>query len=154
MDNKDQTTNTYTSVEITDEEHALILMVRMMRLNAIIHVMALNNFFPTDMPQKYNHITNIINLHFETSYQVHTIKTVVEFISAHPGYNQMFQQSALEEMIEKYQNTNIDESNTTCELYLKPFTTQCIQCKQQLRSAFTHRSKTSVSLTRTYKARK
>ena len=91
MDNQDQTTNMYTSVQITNEEHTLILMMRMMHLDTILHVMALNNFLPSDMPQKYNHITNIINAHFETSYEVHTIKTVVEFISTHPGYNQMFQ---------------------------------------------------------------
>ena len=90
-------------VEVTDEEHTLILMMRTMRLNEIMLVMMLNNHLPGELPNKYHHIMNIINWHFRTSYELHVIKTMIEFISTHPEYNQMFEQHSLDEIIENYQ---------------------------------------------------
>ena len=143
-----------TSQEITDEEHTLILMMRMMRLDEITYVMMLNKFLPKELANKSNHIKNIINWYFHKSYELYTIKTIIEFISTHPVYNQMFQHRSLDEIIQKYQREKMAESEGVNEFYLKPFTTQCIQCKTQLNPTFTHRSKTVMSLVRTYKARK
>jgi hypothetical protein len=140
-------------VEITDEEHAFILMMRTMRFDQIICVMMLSNFLPNELPNKFNHIMNIINLYFDKSFEIHTIKTLIEFISTHPTYNPMFQQHSIEEMIQKYLQSKIAESEGVNELYLKPYTTQCIQCKKQLKPTFSHRSKTVMSLVRTFKAR-
>jgi hypothetical protein len=142
-----------TSVEITDEEHALILMIRTMRLNEILGVMMLNSFLPKELQNKYVHIMNIINMFFHKSYEVHVIKTMIEFVSTHPIYNQMFEQHPIDEMIQKYQKNKVAESVGVYELYLKPYTTECIQCKKELKLVFSHRSKTVMSLTRTYKAR-
>ncbi|UJR12598.1 hypothetical protein I4U23_016773 [Adineta vaga] len=140
------------SVEITDEEHGFILMMRTMRLDQIICVMMLNNFLPKELPNKFDHIVNIINLNFNKSYEIHTIKTLIEFISMHPVYNQLFQQHSLDEMIQKYQTNNVAGSDGVNELYLKPYTIECIQCKKQLKPTFSHRSKTVMSLVRTFKA--
>jgi hypothetical protein len=142
-----------TLVEITDEEHALILMIRMMRLDEIICVMILNNFLPKELPNRFDHIMNIINLYFNKSYETHIIRTVIEFISTHPVYNEIFHHYSLDEMIQKYQKNRIAESDGINELYLKPYTTQCIQCKEQLTPTFSHRSKTAMSLVKTSKAR-
>jgi hypothetical protein len=142
-----------TSVEITDEEHTLILMMRTMRLDEITYVMMLNNFLPNDLSNKFNHIMNIINWHFHKSHEVHIIKTIIEFISTHPVFKQMFQHHSLDEMVQKYQSNKVAESEGVNELYVKPYTTQCIQCKKQLKTTFSHRSKTIMSLTRTYQAR-
>lgn len=143
-----------TSEEITDEEHTLILMMRMMRLDEITYVMMLNNFFPSELANKSNHIKNIINWYFHKSYELYTIKTMIEFISTHPVYNQMFQHRSLDEIIQQYQSEKMAESEGVNEFYLKPYTTECIQCKKQLNPTFSHRSKTVMSLVRTYKARK
>lgn len=143
-----------TSVDITDEEHTLILMMRMMRLDEITYVMMLNQFLPNELADKSNHITNIINWYFDRSHELHTVKTMIEFISTHPVYNQMFQYRPLDEIIRKYQSEKVAESEGVTELYLKPYTTQCIQCKAQLNPTFSHRSKTVMSLVRTCKARK
>ena len=139
------------SVEITDEEHTLILM---MRLDEITYVMMLNRFLPNELVKRSDHITNIINWYFHKSYELHTVKTMIEFISTHPMYNQMFQHRSLDEIIRKYQSEKVAESEGVNEFYLKPYTTQCIQCKTQLNPTFSHRSKTVMSLVRTYKARK
>jgi hypothetical protein len=140
-------------VEVTDEEHAFILMMRTMRLDQIMCIMMLNNFLPKELPNKFNHIMNIINLYFNKSYEIHTIKTLIEFISTHPVYNQIFQQHSLDEMIQKYLKNNVAESEGVNDLYLKPYTTECVQCKKQLKPTFSHRSKTVMSLVRTFKAR-
>ncbi len=112
----------------------------------------LSNFLPNELPNKFNHIMNIINLYFDKSFEIHTIKTLIEFISTHPKYNLMFQQHSIEEMIQKYLQSKIAESEGVNELYLKPYTTQCIQCKKQLKPTFSYRSKTVMSLVRTFKA--
>ena len=140
------------SVEITDDEHAFILMMRTMRLDQVICVMMLNNFLPKELPNKFNHIMNIINLYFDKSYEVHTIKTLVEFISMHSLYSEIFQQHSLDEMIQKYLKNKVAESEGVNEIYLKPYTTKCIQCKRCLKPNFSHRSKTVMSLVRTFKA--
>jgi hypothetical protein len=153
MNQHNQSLSPRTLVEITDEEHTLILMMRTMRLDEITCVMKLNNFLPKELSNKCDHIMNIINFHFHKSYEIHVVKTVIEFISTHPIYNQMFQQHSLNEMIQKYQENKSAQSEGVYELYLKPYTTQCIQCKKQLKQIFSHRSKSVMSLTRTYKAR-
>jgi hypothetical protein len=51
MEQHDHCSPPRTSVSITDEEHALILMMRTMRLDEIIHVMMLNNHLPTELPK-------------------------------------------------------------------------------------------------------
>ena len=146
--------STRTLVEITDEEHTLILMMRTMSLDEIMCVMNLNKFFPEEVPDKCHHIKNIINLHFHKSYEVHNIRMIIEFISTHPLFDAMFQQHSVREMIEKYRTNNIAESVNAHELYLQPFVTKCIECQTSLKPEYTHRSKTVMSLTRTYKARK
>lgn len=146
--------STGTLLEVTDEEHTLILMMRTMRLDEIMCVINLNKFFPKELPNKHHHIMNIINVHFHKSYEIHTIRTIIEFISTQPIYNDMFKQHCVKEMVEKYQSNNIAESVNVHELYLQPFTTKCIQCETPLKTVYSHRSKTVMSLTRTYKARK
>lgn len=142
-----------TPVEITDEEHTLILMMRMMRLNEIISVMMLNDTLPSELPNKHNHIKNIVNWHFQASYEVHVITTVIEFICTHPVYKEMFQHHPLDKIIQKYQADKVAESEGVTELYVHPYTNQCIDCKKTLKPGFSHRSKTVLSLVRTYKAR-
>ena len=85
--------------------------MRTMRLDEIMCAMNLNRFFPRELPDKYYHIMNIINLRFTKSYEVHIIISVIEFISTHPTYDAMFQQHPINEMIEQYQANNIAESN-------------------------------------------
>ena len=143
-----------TLLGVTDEEHTLILMMRTMRLDEIVCVMQLNKTLPGELADKHEHITNIINLNFQKSYQVHKIRAIIEFISTQPMYDQMFQYPSADSMIKNYQANARIESANVCELYLKPYTTECIQCKRQLKPVFSHRSKTVLSLTRTYKARK
>ncbi|UJR06731.1 hypothetical protein I4U23_011020 [Adineta vaga] len=143
---------TCTPVEITDEEHTLILMMRTMRLNEIMCVMNLNKFFPQELPHKYQHIRNIISLHFGKSYEVHTVRTIIEFMSTQPLFDAMFQQYSIREMIDKYSANNIAESANAHELYLQPYTTTCIECQTSLKPVYAHRSKTVMSLTRTYRA--
>ncbi|CAF4049255.1 unnamed protein product [Rotaria magnacalcarata] len=152
MDQRNSLSSPRTLVEITDEEHTLILMARTMRLDEIVYVMVLNNFLPKELPNKHSHIMNIINSRFCKSYEIHTIKTIIEFISTQPTCNQMFQEHDVYEMIENYQNNRPAESDGVYRLYLKPYTTQCIQCKKQLKSTFSHRAKTVMSLTKTYQA--
>jgi len=54
------------SVQISDEEHALILMFRTMSLKEIIHVMMLNTHLPAELHDRYDHIKNIVNLQFQS----------------------------------------------------------------------------------------
>ena len=143
-----------TTIEITDEEHTLILLMRTMSLEHIIHVMALNKFLPVELSEKNDHITNIINLHFEKSYELHSVRAVIDFIANQPIYDQMFHQHNVNEMIEKYQTNRIAQSDGVFEMYLKPYRSQCIQCEKPLKLVFSHRSKTVITLTRTFKARK
>ena len=142
-----------TTTEITDEEHTLILLMRTMSLEHIIHVMALNKFLPVELSEKNDHITNIINLHFEKSYELHSVRAVIDFIANQPIYDQMFHQHNVNEMIEKYQTNRIAQSDGVFEMYLKPYRSQCIQCEKPLKLVFSHRSKTVITLTRTFKAR-
>ena len=142
------------SIEITDEEHTLILLIRTMPLEDIIHVMALDKFLPAELAKKHDHIRNMINLYFGKSYELHTIKTVIEFVSNQPTYDQMFHQHSIHEIIAKYQKNRIAESEGIFELYLKPYRSQCIRCQRPLKFTFSHRPKTVIMLTRTYKARK
>lgn len=141
-------------VEITDVEHTLILMMRTMRLDEIICVIELNEILPVELPNKNHHIMNMINLHFQKSYEIHTIRTVIEFVSTQPIFDQMFQHHSSVEIIKNYQANALAESAGVYELYLQPYTTECIQCKRQLKLVFSHCPKTVMSLTRTYKARK
>jgi len=142
-----------TSVELNDTEHTLIWMTRSMGLNEIFYMMMLNNFFPKELQNKYDHIRNIINLNYHKSYEIHVIRSMIEFISTNPTYSSMFQQQSLQEMISKYQTDKIAESNGVCELYVKPYTSECIECKRQLETVFSHRPKTVLSSTRHYDAR-
>lgn len=144
----------YTPQEITDEEYTLILMMRTMRLDEMMCVMDLNKILPAKLPNKHHHIMNMINFQFQKSYEVHTIRTVIEFISSEPIYDQMFQHHSVEEMITNYQRNAMAQSDGVYELYLMPYTSRCIQCGRQLEPVFTHRPKTIMSLTRNYKARK
>ena len=114
--------------------------------------MALNKYLPMELSNKHHHIMNIINLYFNKSYEVHTITSVIEFISTHPVYDQMFQQHTLSEMIKKYQTDRVAESAGVYDLCLKPYTTQCIQCKKQLDQVFRYRPKTVISLAKIYQA--
>ena len=66
----------------------------------------------------------------------------------------MFQHRSLDEIIQQYQSEKIAESEGVNKFYLKPYTTECIQCKTQLNPTFSHRSKAVMSVVRTYKARK
>ena len=145
---------TRTLVEITDEEHTLILLMRTMCLNEIMCVMNLNKFFPRELPNKQEHIRNIIRLHFGKSYEVHNVRTIIEFISTQPLFDAMFQQYSIREMIDKYSAKNIAESTNAHELYLQPYITACFECQTSLKPVYVHRSKTVMSLTRTYKAHK
>lgn len=153
MNHYNNCSSSLTSMEVSDMEHTLILMTRSMGLNEIFSMIILNNIFPKELQNKYDHIMNIINLHYQKSYEIHVIRSMIEFISINPTYNHMFQQQSVHEMIQKYQNDRVAESNGACELYLKPFTNVCIACKKQLNLVFSHRSKTVLSLTRNYKAR-
>lgn len=153
MNHYNHPSSSLTSVELSDAEHTLILMTRSMGLNEIFYMMMLNNFFPKELQNRYDHIMNITNLHYHKSYEIHVIRSMIEFISANPTYNYMFQQQSLDEMIQKYQNDRVAESNGVCQLYLKPYTNECIECKKQLKLVFSHRPKTVLSLTRNYKAR-
>jgi hypothetical protein len=83
-----------------------------------------------------------------------TIRTVIEFISTQSLYDQIFPHHTTDEMINNYQMNSMVESDVVCELFLKPYTFQCVQYKRQLKLVFTHRPKTVVSLTRCYKVRK
>lgn len=154
MNTNPAASSTSTLVEITDEEHTLVLMMRTMRLDEIVCLMKLNTFFPEEIPNKYHHIKNIINLHFHKSYEVHKIRMIIEFISTQPLFDTIFQYHSAREMIEKYRIDNVAESVNAHELYLQPFTTKCIECQTPLKLKYTHRSKTVMSLARTYKARK
>lgn len=140
------------SLEVTDEEHTLILMTRMMRLNEIACVIMLYNYLPDELPNKYIHVMNMINWHFQKFYELHTIKTIIEFISLHQTFKQMFEHYSVDEIILNYQRNKIAESEGVNELYLKPFTTECVQCNKPLKVSFSHRSKTVMSLERTFKA--
>ncbi|CAF4613757.1 unnamed protein product, partial [Rotaria socialis] len=99
MDHSNQLTSPRTPVHITDEEHTLILMLRTMPLDEIIYVMMLNNFLPIELPRKYDHIANIINLHFKKSYEVHKKFITVESIKndqfIYLNGNQVFDQNLL-----------------------------------------------------------
>lgn len=141
-------------VEITDAEHTLILLMRTMDLNEISCAIELHNFFPIELPDKDRHITNMINMSFKTSHQLHTIKAAIEFITTHSAYARAFQQYDLHEIIERYQSCHIAESAGVYKYYLKPFSEHCIKCGEQLTSTFSHRAKTVLSLTGTYQARK
>lgn len=153
MTEENQSSPSRTLVEITDEEHTLILMIRTMRLDEITCVMKLNNFLPKELPNRYDHIMNMINSYFHKSYEIHVIKTVIEFVSTNSIYNDMFQEHTVNEMIKKYQENQTVQCEGVCELYLEPYTDQCIQCRKRLKQTFSHRSKSVMSLTRTYKAR-
>ncbi|CAF3534990.1 unnamed protein product [Rotaria socialis] len=118
MDHSDQLISPRTAVHITDEEHTLILMLRTMPLDKIIYVMMLNNFLPMELPKKYDHIANIINLHFKNSYEIHKLRAIIEFIFIKTRFSQMFQQHDLDEMIDKYQKNRIAESDGVYELHL------------------------------------
>jgi hypothetical protein len=152
MDQNNVSSSRHIHLEVTDEEHTLILLMRTINLNEMIYVMALNNYLPVELPDKHRHIMNIINLYYNRSYELHTIRTVVEFISTHSTYSQMFQHHELSRMIKMYQLNRPVESTGVYYLYLKPFTTQCIQCKKQLNQMFRYRPKTVVSLAKVYQA--
>lgn len=152
MDHPNTSSSRRTLLEVTDEEHTLILLMRTINLNEMIYVMALNNYLPIELPDKHHHIMNIINLYYNRSYELHTIRTVIEFISTHSTYSQMFQHHELSQMIKMYQLNRTVESSGVYELYLKPFTTQCLQCKKELHQMFRYRPKTVVSLTKVYQA--
>lgn len=139
-------------LEVTDEEHTLILLMRTINLNEMIYIMALNNYLPMELPDRYNHIMNIINLYYKKSYELHTIRTVIEFISTHSTYSEMFQHHELSKMVALYQLNRTVESTGVHELYLNSFTTKCIQCKKQLKQVFRYRPKMVVSLTKVYQA--
>ena len=109
-------TASHTTMEITDEEHTLILLMRTMSLEHIIHVMALNKFLPVELSNKHDHITNIINLHFEKSYELYSVRAVIDFIANQPIYDQMFLQHNVKEMIEKYQTNRIAQSDGVFEI--------------------------------------
>ena len=144
----------YRSVEITDDEHTLILLMRTMKLNEITCVMKLNENLPIELPNRYHHIMNMINLYFKKSYEIHTIKSIIDFISTNSTYSQVFVQYSVDELIKKYQEGSIVESVGVYELYLRPYTTQCVQCQKELKLVFSHRSKTVLSLKASYEARK
>ena len=154
MNTNNNSSPSRTLLEVTDEEHTLILIMRTMCLDEIVCVMQLNKILPSELSGKHDHITNIINLNFQKSYHAHTIRAVVEFLTTQPMYDQMFRYPPPESMIKSYRANAPVESANVCELYLKPYTTECIQCKRQLKPVFSHRSKTVLSLTRTCKARK
>ena len=139
-------------VEITDAEHTLILLMRTMDLNEISCAIALYNFFPLELADKERHITNMINMHFKKSYQLHTVKAAIEFITTHPTYTRTFRYYDLHAIIEQYQNCHIAESAGAYNYYLKPFRMHCIQCEKQLTPEFSHRPKTVLSLTKTCQA--
>lgn len=141
-------------IEITDVEHTFLLMMRTMRLNEMICLMKLNKFLPCELPNKHHHIMNIINLYFEKSYAIHTIRTVIEFITSEPAFDHMFRDDPIEEMIKNYQKSSVSVSAGVYELYIQPYTTECIECKKTLDLVFSHRPKTVISSTRIYKARK
>lgn len=154
MNGTSNTSSARTFVELTDEEHTLILLIRTMPLNEIMCMQNFSKFLPEELPDKSHHIMNIINVYFRKSYEIHTVRSMMEFISTHPTYEQTFQLHSVKEMIERYQAKNIAESINVHELYLRPFTTECIQCKAVLKPVYKHRSKTVMSLTVNYKARK
>ncbi|CAF4502766.1 unnamed protein product [Rotaria socialis] len=97
MDHSNQLTSPRTPVHITDEEHTLILMLRTMPLDEIIYVMMLNNFLPIELPRKYDHIANIINLHFKKSYEVHKIPLYFKILMHYNALqgNNVFDQNLL-----------------------------------------------------------
>lgn len=152
MDQTNASSSRHTLLEVTDEEHTLILLMRTINLNEMIYVMALNNYLPFELPDKHHHIMNIINLYYNRSYELYTIRTVIEFISTHPTYGQMFQYHELNRMIKMYQVNRPVGSSGVYDLYLKPFTTRCIQCKNPLNQMFRYRPKTVVSLAKVYQA--
>ncbi|CAF1206449.1 unnamed protein product, partial [Adineta ricciae] len=152
MNHSSYSSSSVALVELSDTEHTLILLSRSMDLNEIFYMMMLNNIFPMELKNKYDHIKNIINLHYHKSYEVHDIRSIIEFISITPTYARMFRLQSLDEMIQNYQNQRVAESDDVCELYLKPYTNDCIECKKELKLVFSHRPKTVLSLTRNYKA--
>ena len=118
-----------------------------MRLDEIVGVINLNKFFPRELQNKYHHKINIISVHFHKSYEIQTIRTIIEFISTQLTYKDMFKQHCVKEMLEKYQTNNIAESVNVHKLYLQPFATKCVLCETPLKSVYSHRSKTVMSLT-------
>lgn len=64
MNNYNHSSSSLTLVELSDAEHTLILMTRSMDLNQMFYMMMLNNFFPKELQNKYDHIMNTINLNF------------------------------------------------------------------------------------------
>ena len=92
-------TLSHTTMELTDEEHTLILLIRTMPLEHITHVMALNKFLPVELAKKHDHITNIINLYFEKSYEPYSVRAVIDFITNQSMYDQLFHQHNVNEMI-------------------------------------------------------
>ncbi|CAF1528369.1 unnamed protein product, partial [Adineta ricciae] len=129
-------------VELTDFEYTLILMTRTMRLDEIMCLIKLHMFLPMKLPNKPHHIMNIVNMHFQKSYPIHTIQTMLEFITTEPMFDEMFKDIPIEQMIRKYQKTFVTESVGVYELYLKPYTTNCIQCATPLNLLFSRRPKT------------
>jgi len=140
-------------VELTDFEHTFILMMRTMCLDEMMCLIKLNKFLPIKLPNKHHHIMNIINMHFQKSYAIHTIRAVLEFITTEPTFNHMFRDIPIKEMIKNYQKNFVTESAGVYELYLDPYTNKCIQCKKNLDLLFSHRPKAVISSTRIYKAR-
>ena len=153
MNHSTNSSSSVASVELNDTEHTLILLTRSMDLNEIFHLMMLNNTFPMELKNKYDHIKNIINLHYGKSYEVHDIRSVIEFITMTPAFAHMFRLQSVEQMVQNYQNQRAAESDDVCELYLKPYTNDCIECNKKLKLMFSHRPKIVLSLTRNYKAR-
>ena len=123
-----------------------------MNLNEVFCTVKLNDTLPIQLPEKYDHITNMINVHYNKSYAVHVIRTMIEFVTANPSFNEVFQSHCVPDLIAEYQRSRLIESAGVYESYLTPFTTVCTNCKAQLKIVFGGRPKMLLTLTRTYRA--
>lgn len=153
MSESNNSISSRTTVEITDDEHTFILMLRTMDLNEIFYAMKLNSLIPMELPKKYHHMTNMINVQFRKSYQPHVVGTIIEFIKTNERYENLFRMCNLRQSILEYQQHPAIESSGVYELYVKPFTTECISCKKHLNIALADRPKMLMSLNRIYRAR-
>ncbi|CAF0889865.1 unnamed protein product [Didymodactylos carnosus] len=132
VDNVQQQQYQYT-VDVSEQEKILINLSRKIKFNHLACAVKLSDILPNELGKKLYHIVQILNMNFNTDYQITKVSSAIDFVCRRQDYKELFSYSNVDEMIKTYHLAPHIVTAQVHMINLEPYTNKCIKCGHELK---------------------
>ncbi|CAF1626915.1 unnamed protein product, partial [Didymodactylos carnosus] len=102
-----------------------INLSRKIKLNHLACAVKLSDILPNELDKKLYHIVQILNMNFNTDYQITKVSSAIDFVCRRQDYKDLFLYSNVDKMIKKYHSAPHIVTTQVCMINLEPYTNKC-----------------------------